>query len=119
VTTLSALAVDGIVAPGGSPASVPGLPPRQGAVLAVLWATPQALTAAQVTARLPGQDAGISSALRQLHAAGLITATRIGDRARQYQSALSRDDYLAALVAAVLDQASDPAAVLRTALRTR
>jgi hypothetical protein len=27
---------------------------------------------------------------------------------------MSRDDYLAALVTAVLDQASDPAAVLRT-----
>ena len=68
-------------------------------------------------ARLP-PGGGIGHALRQLHAAGLITATRTRDRARRYHPALSRDDYLAGLVAAVLDQAGDPAAVLRAALHT-
>jgi predicted transcriptional regulator len=105
------------LAPGLRPAGALGLPPRQGDVLTVLWAAPQPLTAAQITVRLP-RGSGIQHALRQLHAAGLITATRTGDRARRYQPTLGRDDYLAGLVAAVLDQASDPAAVLRTALRT-
>lgn len=86
-------------------------------MLAALWAAPQPLTAAQITTRLP-PGTGIHHALRQLHAAGLITATRTGNRARRYHPALGRDDYLAALVAAVLDQASDPAAILRTALHT-
>jgi predicted transcriptional regulator len=86
-------------------------------VLAVLWDSVQPLTAAQIITRLaPG--GGIQHALRQLHAAGLITATRTGDRARRHQPVLGRDDYLAGLVAAVLDQASDPAAVLRAALTT-
>jgi predicted transcriptional regulator len=116
VTTLSAVDAGGIVAPGTSPAAAPGLPPRQGAVLAVLWDSPRPLTAAQISARLP--TPGTGHAVRQLHAAGLITATRTRDRARRYQPVLSRDDYLAGLVAAVLDQASDPAAVLRTALHT-
>jgi predicted transcriptional regulator len=114
VTSLSA--VDGgFLAAGGCPAGAPGLPPRQGAVLAVLWAAPAPLTAAQITARLPPAG-GIGHALGQLRAAGLITATRTG-RARRYQPTMGRDDYLAALVTAVLDQAGDPAAVLRAALR--
>jgi predicted transcriptional regulator len=104
-------------APGLRPAGALGLPPRQGEVLGALWAAPQPLTAAQITARLP-PGPGIHHALRQLHAVGLITATRTGNRARRYKPALGRDDYLAALIATVLDQASDPAAVLRTALRT-
>jgi predicted transcriptional regulator len=83
----------------------------------VLWAAPQPLTAAQITTRLP-PGSGIHHALRQLHTAGLITATRTGDRARRYQPVLGRDDYLAAMIAAILDQATDPAAVLRTALHT-
>jgi predicted transcriptional regulator len=117
VTTLSAIDL-GIAAPGRRPGGALGLPPRQGEVLAALWATPQPLTAAQITARLPGQGTGIRHAVRQLHAAGLITATCTGDSARRYQPVLGRDDYLAGLVAAILDQASDPAAVLRTALHT-
>jgi hypothetical protein len=116
VTTLSTL--DAALPPGLRRVGAPGLPSRQGAVLAVLWDAPQPVTAAQITARLaPG--GGIHHALRELHASGLITATRTGDRARRYEPALSRDDYLATLIAAVLDQAGDPAAVLRTALRTR
>jgi predicted transcriptional regulator len=89
-------------------------------VLAVLWDAPRPLTAAQISGRLAegtGAGAGIYHALHQLRAAGLITATWAG-RAHRYQPALSRDDYLAALVAAALDQASDPATVLRTALHT-
>jgi hypothetical protein len=78
---------------------------------------PQPLTAAQITARLP-PGGGVQHAPGQLRAAGLITATRTGDRARRYQPALGRDDYLAALIAAILDQAGDPAAVLRIALHT-
>src|SRR5579859_8018361 len=109
------------VLPRPRPAPAPGLPPRQGAVLAVLWQAPRPLSAAQISARLAegSSSAGIGHALRQLYAAGLITATRTGDRARRYQPALDRDSYLAGLVAAVLDQAGDPAAVLRAALRTR
>jgi predicted transcriptional regulator len=101
-------------APGQCPARAPGLPPRQGTVLAVLWETAVPLTAAQITTRLPA-GTGIGHALGQLRTTGLITATWAG-RSRRYQAALGRDDYLAALVAAALDQASDPAAVLRTAL---
>jgi predicted transcriptional regulator len=112
VTSLSALDV-GLLAPGVCPAGAPGLPPRQGAVLAVLWDTPQPLTAAQITTRLP-PGGGIHHALAQLRAAGLITATRTSDRARRYQPVLGRDDYLGGLIAAILDQAGDPAAVLRT-----
>jgi predicted transcriptional regulator len=87
--------------------------------LAVLWDTPRPLSAAQISARLTestGARTGIYHALHQLRAAGLITATWAG-RANQYQPTLSRDDYLAGQVAAILDQAADPAAVLRTALR--
>ena len=96
-------------------ASAPGLPPREGAALAVLWDAPHPLTAAQIATRLPSP--GISHALGQLRTAGLITATRTG-RTHTYQPTIGRDDYLAALVTAVLDQAGDPAAVLRTALST-
>jgi predicted transcriptional regulator len=97
------------------PAPAPGLPPRQGTVLAVLWEAPRPLTAAQISTHLP--TPGIGHALRQLRAAGLVTATRKGHTHR-YQAVLGRDDYLAGLVAAALDQAGDPAAVLRTALNT-
>jgi predicted transcriptional regulator len=97
------------------PAPAPGLPPRQGAVLAVLWEAPRPLTAAQISTHLPAP--GIGHALSQLRAAGLVTATRKGHTHR-YQAVLGRDDYLAGLVAAALDQAGDPAAVLRTALNT-
>ena len=102
------------------PAPAPGLPPRQGAVLAVLWDAPRPLSAAQISARLTdptGAGTGIYHALHQLRAAGLITATWAG-RAHHYQPALGRDAYLAGLVAAILDQAADPAAVLRAALHT-
>jgi len=87
----------------------------------VLWDAPRPLSAAQISARLTdstGARTGIYHALHQLRTAGLITATWAG-RANHYQATLSRDDYLAALVAAILDQAADPAAVLRTALHTR
>jgi predicted transcriptional regulator len=73
------------------------------------------LTGAQIAARLP--TPGIGHALAQLRAAALITATRTG-RTYTYKPTLSRDGYLAGLVAAALDQAADPAAVLRTALHT-
>ena len=88
--------------------------------LAVLWDAPQPLSAAQISARLTesaGTGPGIYHALHQLRAAGLITATW-ACCAKHYQPTLPRDDYLAGLVAAVLDQAADPAAVLRTALHT-
>jgi predicted transcriptional regulator len=84
-------------------------------VLAVLWEAAQPLTAAQISTCLP--TPGIGHALAQLRTAGLITATRAGHTHR-YQAVLGRDDYLAALVAAALDQAADQAAVLRTALHT-
>jgi predicted transcriptional regulator len=108
------------VLPCSRPAPAPGLPTRQGAVLAVLWDAPRPLTAAQISARLAeGSSTGTSiyHALHQLRAAGLITATWAG-RAHHYQPTLGRDAYLAALIAAALDQAADPAAVLRTALHT-
>jgi predicted transcriptional regulator len=104
-----------VVLPSPRPAPAPGLPPRPGAVLAVLWEAPGPLSAAEISDRLT-QGTGIYHALHQLRTAGLITATWAG-RAYRYQAALSRDAYLAALVAAALDQAGDPAAVLRTALR--
>jgi predicted transcriptional regulator len=107
------------VFPSPRPASAPGLPPRQGAVLAVLWDACRPLSAAQISARLTestGTGTGIYHALHQLRAAGLITATWAG-RAHHYQATLPRDAYLTGLVAAILDQAADPAAVLRTALR--
>ena len=97
------------------PAPAPGLPPRQGTVLAVLWEAPRPLTAAQISTRLP--TPGVGHALSELRTAGLITVTRAGHTQR-YQAALSRDDYLAGLVAAALDRAGDPAAVVRAALRT-
>jgi predicted transcriptional regulator len=96
-----------------SPRPAPGLPPRQGTVLAVLWDAPRPLTAAQIAAHLP--TPGIGHALAQLRAAGLITPVRAG-RARRYQAVLGRDAYLAALISAALDQAGDSAAVLRAAL---
>jgi excisionase family DNA binding protein len=83
--------------------------------LVVLWDSPQPLTAAQITARLPAGP-GIHHALGQLRAAGLIKATRTGDRARRFRPVLDRDDYLAGMVGAILDMACDPAAVLRAAL---
>jgi predicted transcriptional regulator len=79
---------------------------------------PRPLSAAQISARLTdstGAGTGIYHALHQLRAAGLITAAWAG-RAHRYQPTLPRDDYLAGLVAAILDQAADPAAVLRTVL---
>jgi predicted transcriptional regulator len=109
------------VPPSPRPAPAPGLPPRQGAVLAVLWDACRPLSAAQISARLTestgaGTGTGIYHALHQLRAAGLITATWAG-RAHHYQATLPRDTYLAGLVAAIVDQAADPAAVLRTALK--
>jgi predicted transcriptional regulator len=103
------------VLPSPRPAPAPGLPPRQGTVLAILWAAPRPLTAAQIAVRLPMP--GIGHALAQLRAAGLITTTGHG-RSHAYQPTVSRDDYLTALVTAALDQAGDPAAVLRKALNT-
>jgi len=88
-------------------------------VLAVLWDAPRPLSAAQISARLTdptGAGPGIYHALHQLRTAGLITATGEAGSTHHYQATVSRDDYLAALIAAVLDQAADPAAVLRTAL---
>jgi hypothetical protein len=83
-----------------------------------LWDALQPLSAAQISARLPSSGGtGIYHALHQLRAAGLITTTAAG-RPHHYQPALPRDAYLASLVAAILDQAADPAAVLRTALHT-
>jgi predicted transcriptional regulator len=84
-------------------------------VLAVLWDAPRPLTAAEISARLP--TPGIGHALGELRTAGLITATRTG-RTHTYQPALGRDAYLAGLVAAALDQAADPAAMLSAALHT-
>jgi predicted transcriptional regulator len=97
------------------PAPAPGLPPRQGTVLAILWDAPHPLSAAQISTRLP--TPGVGHALGQLRAAGLIATTRTG-RAYCYQPALGRDAYLAALITAALDQAGDSAAVLRAALHT-
>jgi predicted transcriptional regulator len=111
VLPLAALARSG-------PAPAPGLPRRQGAVLAVLWDAPRPLSAGQISARLTDAGTGIYHALHQLRATGLITTTGEAGRAHHYQATIGRDDYLAALVAAVLDQAADPAAVLRTALHT-
>jgi DNA-binding transcriptional ArsR family regulator len=84
-------------------------------VLAILWDAAHPLTAAQIADRLP--TPGISHALGQLRDAGLITPVQVG-RVRRYQTVLARDDYLAALITAALDQAKDPAAVLRVALHT-
>ena len=64
------------------PAPAPGLPPRQGTVLAVLWEATRPLTAAQISTRLP--TPGIGHALSELRTAGLITATRTG-HTRRYQ----------------------------------
>jgi hypothetical protein len=87
-------------------------------VLAVLWDAPRPLSAAQISARLAGSGGtGIYHALHQLRTAGLITTTGT-KRPHHYQPALPRDAYLAGLVAAIVDQAADPAAVLRTALHT-
>jgi predicted transcriptional regulator len=101
---------------GRCPAPAPGLPPRQGTVLAILWDAPHPLTAAQIATRLP--TPGISHALGQLRAARLITTTGHG-RAHRYLPALGRDAYLTALITAALDQASDSAAVLAAALHTQ
>ncbi len=95
------------------PAPAPGLPPRPGTVLAILWDAPHPLSATQIATRLP--TPGVGHALGQLRAAGLITTTRHG-RVYCYQPALGRDAYLAALITAALDQAGDSAAVLRAAL---
>ena len=105
------------VLPALRPAPAPGLPLRQGAVLAILWQAHRPLSTAQISIRLAegSSGTGIGHALHQLRAARLITATWAG-RAHRYAPALDRDAYLAALVAAALDQAADPAAVLRTAL---
>jgi predicted transcriptional regulator len=84
----------------------------------VLWDAPSPLTAAQIAARLGGHSAaGTGYALGRLRAAGLAAATRDGHACR-WQAVVGRDGYLAALVAAALDQAGDSAAVLRAALRT-
>jgi hypothetical protein len=103
---------------GRCPAPALGLPHRQGAVLAVLWEAPGPVTAAQIAARLGWHGpASTGHALGRLRAAGLAAIDATG-RTAQWQATLSRDEYLAALVAAALDQASDPAAVLRAALGT-
>jgi predicted transcriptional regulator len=86
-------------------------------VLAILWDARRPLTAAQITTRLPVTGTGIYYALHQLRTTGLITASWVG-RTHRYQATMSRDAYLAALITAALDQASDLAAVLRTALHT-
>jgi hypothetical protein len=82
---------------GPCPAPAPGLAPRQGAVLAILWDAANPLTAAQISARLP--TPGIDHALGQLRDAGLITPVQVG-RVRRYRAVLGRDDYLAALITA-------------------
>jgi predicted transcriptional regulator len=108
------------VLPRPRPAPAAGLPPRQGAVLAVLWEAPHPLSAAQISARLAqgtGAATGIYHALHQLRAAGLITATWAG-RAHSYEAAVGRDSYLADLVATALDQADNSVGVLRAALFT-
>jgi predicted transcriptional regulator len=95
-----------------------GLPARQGAVLAVLWDAPGPLTAAQIAARLGWHGpAGTGHLLGRLRALGLATTTRHAGTCH-WQATQARDDYLAALIAAALDQAADPPAVLRAALRT-
>ena len=102
--------------PGPRPAPAPGLPHRQGAVLAVLWDAPGPLTAAQISARLGGgSPARTGHALGQLHSAGLAIPAR-DRRTCRWQAAVGRDDYLAALVTAALGQAGDSTAVLRAVL---
>jgi predicted transcriptional regulator len=93
-----------------------GLPARQGAVLAVLWDTPSPLTAAQIATRLGWHGpASTGHALGRLRAAGLATTTGHG-HTYLWRPTLRRDDYLAALIAAALDQAADPTAVFRAVL---
>jgi predicted transcriptional regulator len=114
-TTTSALRLAEPDRPPSALVPAPGLPLRQGIVLAVLWDAPGPLTAAQISACLP--TPGVSHALSELRVAGLITTSRAGHTHR-HQAVLNRDGYLAGLVAAALDHAGDPAAVLRSALHT-
>jgi predicted transcriptional regulator len=84
------------------------------AVMDVLWASPEALTARQVAAGLVSRPLALTTVLTvlsRLEAKGYLRRTRDG-RAHHYAPTASREDHVAVLMHEVLDAAGDRTAAL-------
>ena len=86
----------------------------EGAVLAVLWDTPDGATARDALAALPGPELAITTVLTvldRLQSKGMVRREREG-RAHRYFAARTREDYLSDVMAEALGRSDDRAAVL-------
>jgi predicted transcriptional regulator len=84
------------------------------AVIEVLWAAGEPLTARAVVDGLPGRELAVTTVLTvlsRLETKGLVRRTRDG-RAHTYEAVAGRDEHTAALMQQVLDTASDRDAAL-------
>lgn len=82
-------------------------------ILATLWATPDAMTPAQVQAALPRNLAytTVMTVLQRLHAKGVVRRERQG-RAYAYRPVVAAAESAAGRMRAALDSGRDRAAVL-------
>jgi len=86
----------------------------EGAVMNVVWATPDGVTAREIVSALPGPELAITTVLTvldRLQRKGMVERERIG-RAHRYTAARSREDFLSALMSDALDSTDDRGAVL-------
>ena len=86
----------------------------EGAVMNVLWRTPEGMTAREVLTALPGPELAVTTVLTvldRLQRKGMVERKREG-RAHRYTAARSREDFLSALMSDALDSTDDRSAVL-------
>jgi predicted transcriptional regulator len=86
----------------------------EGAVMNVVWATPDGVTAREIVSALPGPELAITTVLTvldRLQRKGMVERERVG-RAHRYTAARSREDFLSALMSDALDSTDDRGAVL-------
>ena len=86
----------------------------EGAVMNVVWATPDGATAREIVSALPGPELAITTVLTvldRLQRKGMVERERVG-RAHRYTAARSREDFLSALMSDALDSTDDRGAVL-------
>jgi predicted transcriptional regulator len=84
------------------------------AVMDVLWASPQPVTARQVAGGLASRELALTTVLTvlsRLEAKGYVRRTRDG-RAHHYEPTSSREDHVAVLMHEALGAASDRSAAL-------
>jgi predicted transcriptional regulator len=103
--------------------TVLGLGPLEAAIMAVAWQPGGRpwVTARGICDRMdyptPPALNSVSAVVAVLHRKGLLVRRRRSAGRWEYQAARPRDEHIGDLIAALLDAAADPAAVLGHALR--